>query len=137
MLSIAVRPFAAGAQTLPNRRLTPGAVAVAALADVCLPFYSRRHVRRVSNELKHRVYVEYFGGYRRGYVIDHLVPREIGGADNIRNLWPQPRAESKLKDAIENHARIEVCYGHRPLSEAQRAFMLDWRTAAAWSPTHR
>jgi len=62
-------------------------------------------------------------------VIDHLVPREIGGADDIRNLWPQPRAESFIKDAIENRARHEVCFEHRALAAAQRAFMRDWRNA--------
>jgi len=103
-------------------------------ADVCRPFYSRRHVRHVSSLLKHRIYVEYFGGYRRGYVIDHLVPREIGGADDWRNLWPQPRAESKIKDAIENRVRFEVCRGGRPLADAQRSFMRDWRSADKGPP---
>ncbi|MBV9973063.1 MAG: HNH endonuclease [Candidatus Eremiobacteraeota bacterium] len=129
--------IAAGAQMLPNNQLTPGAVATASAADVCLPYYSSRHVRHVSTQLKHQVYVEYFGNYRRGYVIDHLVPREIGGADELRNLWPQPRAESKVKDRIENRARFEVCDEHRPLSDAQRAFMRDWRSAAQWGPHPR
>jgi len=130
-------PLASGAQALPDHRFTPGAIAVANVADICLPFYSRRHARNVSTQLKHRVYVEYFGAYRRGYVIDHLVPREIGGADDIRNLWPQPRGESKIKDAIENRARFEVCGQGRPLGDAQRAFMRDWRSAAAWPFPHR
>jgi hypothetical protein len=125
-------PSAVTAPALPNTRLTPGDVAVHNVGDICRPFFSRRHPRRVSTQLKHSVYVRYFGGYRRGYVIDHLVPRELGGADDLLNLWPEPRSESKRKDAIENRAREEVCLTHRPLAEAQRAFVRDWETAARW-----
>lgn len=125
-------PTVAQPVTLPNTRLTPGAILSQNAADICAPGYSRRHPRRVSTQLKHLVYVRYFGGYRRGYVIDHLVPRELGGADDLRNLWPQPRLESKRKDAIENRAREEVCLGHRPLGDAQSAFLRDWVTAARW-----
>ena len=131
-LALALLPLAANSQALPNPRWTPGAVSISDASDVCRPFYGRRHPRHVSTQLKHRVYVEYFGSYRRGYVIDHLVPREIGGADDIRNLWPQPRTESTIKDGIENRARVEVCFEHRPLADAQQAFMRDWRSAGDW-----
>jgi hypothetical protein len=64
------------------------------------------------------------------YQIDHLVPLELGGApDDVRNLWPQPIAEAKVKDRIEDRLHRAVCRGREPLSAAQRAIVADWRRA--------
>ncbi len=116
-----------GAQVvMPNKHLTPGTVATANAGDVCRPFYGRRHPRMLSSMVKHAVYLRYFGRYRRGYRIDHLIPRELGGADDVRNLWPQPRDQSFMKDRIENRAHGVVCKGHRDLRTVQRAMAKDW-----------
>ena len=37
-----------------------------------------------------------------GCEIDHLISRDVGGADDPMNLWPQPWAEAHLKDHVES-----------------------------------
>jgi len=56
---------------------------------------------------------------RRGYVIDHLVPLELGGSNDVRNLWPQPRNEARAKDRIEDELHETVCSGRIRLVDAQ------------------
>lgn len=87
---------------LPDPHITPGEViATADTALLCAPGYANRPgVRRVSGEMKARVYWEY--GVRRTdsavipppapalgrsicCEVDHLVPLELGGSNGIRN----------------------------------------------------
>jgi hypothetical protein len=62
---------------------------------------------------------------------DHLVPLELGGSNDITNLWPEigkiPNPKDKVEDAL-NHA---VCGGRVSLAAAQRAIASDWQTAEA------
>jgi hypothetical protein len=55
----------------------------------------------VSNATKHQVYVAYRITDTHGYIIDHLIPLEIGGSNEIANLWPQPEKEARIKDKLE------------------------------------
>jgi hypothetical protein len=63
--------------------------------------------------------------------IDHLISRELGGADDIKNLWPQPYGTSPwnavLKDRVENRLHKEVCAKTISLSKARREIKTDWR----------
>ena len=63
--------------------------------------------------------------------IDHLISRELGGADDIKNLWPQPYGthpwNAVLKDRVENRLHKEVCAGRISLKQAQREIAVDWR----------
>jgi hypothetical protein len=61
--------------------------------------------------------------------LDHLVPLELGGSNDISNLWPQAGAVPNSKDPIENALRNAVCNGRVSLAEAQRAIATDWETA--------
>lgn len=58
------------------------------------------------------------------YVIDHLIPLEIGGTNNLLNLWPQPRLEARLKDKDENFAARNLRENVWTYIEAQ-AWILD------------
>jgi hypothetical protein len=93
----------------PNLNETPGLVRPLSRVAVCSTKWGldRRHV---TDAMKKRVAYAY--GVRwadRGrYEFDHLVPRELGGADDERNLWPQPLAEARVKDQEEN-ASIARC----------------------------
>ena len=40
-----------------------------------------------------------------------MIPLSIGGSDDIRNLWPQPIAEAKQKDALEDQVYHELLAG--------------------------
>ena len=44
---------------------------------------------------------------RKGYVVDHVVPIECGGADAPSNMQWQTVAEAKLKDRTERNCRRE------------------------------
>ncbi len=118
---------------LPDRALTPGVVVRGiTAAQVCSHGYARRARHRYDREwrrLAAAVRREY-GIRGPGYRIDHLVPIEVGGAPfNIRNLWPEPIAESRLKDEVENAAHARVCAGTQRIEDAQRAFERNWTTA--------
>lgn len=57
---------------------------------------------------------------------DHLVPNALGGAQDDRNLWPEP--VKGVKDAVEARVLAAVCHGRMTLLAAQTAFVHDWRT---------
>jgi hypothetical protein len=61
--------------------------------------------------------------------LDHLVPLELGGSNDISNLWPEAGAIPNAKDAVENRLRGEVCAGRVPLAAAQLAIASNWETA--------
>lgn len=101
---------------------TPGAVDPIPVAQLCSE--STRTRRHVSESTKRAVFAEYgiYGEERRRYVIDHRVPLEIGGGNDIRNLWPELRDAAERKDRLEDKARRDVCSGRVTLGEAQGRF---------------
>jgi len=44
---------------------------------------------------------------RKGYVVDHIVPLECGGADVPSNMQWQTVQEAKIKDRSERNCRRE------------------------------
>ena len=57
------------------------------------------------------------------YEVDHLISLEVGGSNDISNLWPESYAiknSSLIKDSFENHLHKEVCSGKLSLPDAQR-----------------
>ena len=58
------------------------------------------------------------------YEIDHLISRELGGADAIKNLWPESYYSqpwnAHRKDQLEKQITLE---------EARREIVNDWRKA--------
>jgi hypothetical protein len=53
------------------------------------------------------------------FEIDHVIPRELGGADSVLNLWPQPWPDAHKKDREENRLHRAVCAGTVTLEDAQ------------------
>lgn len=69
-------------------------------------------------------------GTAADYYEDHLISLELGGdPKDPKNLFPQPIAESKKKDVIEDKLHDLVCSKQITLSEAQRAIAKDWQAA--------
>lgn len=65
------------------------------------------------------------------YEVDHMIPRELGGADSLSNLWAQPWTgpwNAHMKDRLENKMHREVCLHHVTLEWAQEIF----RTQDGW-----
>lgn len=117
----------------PDPAQTPGAVAPVTAAIVCRRGYAK-HARHVTRELRRGAYREY--GIRpngKAFEVDHLVPLEIGGSNNIKNLWPEARFtqpwNSEVKDRLERRLHALVCRGRLPLSVAQQSIAQDWIAA--------
>jgi hypothetical protein len=67
---------------------------------------------------------------RAEFKIDHLIPRELGGADTIDNLWPQslrvkPYAADR-KEILTELLIEKVRSGRMTLADAQEAIRRDW-----------
>lgn len=125
----------AHAQPLQNARLTPGVVRTDISANQVCKIKWGKDARAVTAAMKKQVFVEY--GFpklnkdpRCPCEIDHLVSRELLGADDVKNLWVQSYSgpwNAHMKDRLENRLHAEVCAGRMSLAEAQREIRTDWR----------
>lgn len=111
-----------------DRRCSPGRITTASASEICVVGYAREH-RNVSQETKARVYLLYgithrgLYGHQGGYEIDHIVPLELGGSNEITNLYPEPYPAYVSKDRMENFMHDMVCDGSLSLDRAQKFFM--------------
>lgn len=126
---------------LPDPDLSPGAVLPAGPAEICVPGYTRK-VRNVSTATKNKVYADYHISHHGTgeYEIDHIVPLELGGSNDISNLFPQPaepRPGFHEKDTLENTLHDLVCAGKLDLATAQRDIASDWYAAYLTYVLHR
>ena len=99
-------------------------------ADICVPGYSSK-VRNVPDSEKNQVYAEYnIASHTAGeYEVDHLISLELGGSNDIANLWPEPaepRPGFHEKDKVENYLHDQVCSGAMTLSDAQAIISTNW-----------
>ena len=112
---------------LPNPALTPGVMRGLTKDVICSTRWGldRRHV---TTSMRRHVLMAYGVPWekRGNYELDHLIPRELGGADAERNLWPEPWPMAHLKDRVENAAHKAVCNGELGIVEAQRQMAKDW-----------
>ena len=120
---------------LNDLRITPGAIFHVSTATVCRKGYAGS-VRNVSTATKNKAYTEYgITTHRTGqYEIDHLISLELGGDNELKNLWPEPDdlgSNRNTKDNLENHLHALVCSGQVSLAAAQKAIATDWVKAYA------
>lgn len=122
------------ARVLPDSSLTPGATRTVTMGDIC----SQEHdevVRPVSETLRQKVFDEYGinGAPTENYEVDYLISPGLGGADDIRDLWPQPRYDtiwsSFVKDQLEDYLHGAVCGGNLSLAAAQKDIAGNWISA--------
>jgi hypothetical protein len=134
----------ARAGDLPNPELTPGVVAPHCdLAKACGTKWGKDH-RFVTAAMKAAVFKSYrFSGNQdkrcdnpdsktRRCEIDHSISRELCGADDVKNLWPQPYAgvwNATMKDTLENRLHEMVCAHQITLAAAQKAIATNWKKA--------
>jgi hypothetical protein len=118
---------------LPDHACTPGAIFPDATKDqICTSGYSS-NVRNVPDSVKNQAYAEYgIASHTPGqYEVDHLISLELGGSNDIANLWPEP-ADPKPgfheKDKVENYLHDQVCNGSMSLQDAQYKIANDWFT---------
>lgn len=116
---------------LQDTACSPGAViSTATKEQICVSGYSAS-VRNVPSSLKYQVYQEYgIASHTTGqYEVDHLVSLELGGSNDIANLWPEladPTPGFHQKDAVENYLHTQVCNGNIPLLTAQQEIATNW-----------
>jgi hypothetical protein len=117
---------------LPNPKLTPGAVVEVPRAKLCEKGYARS-VRHVSGHTKRAVYIQYGIKSHKGgkYEVDHLIPLELGGSNDLKNLWPQAYSgewNAHVKDALEGRLHKMVCEANPAitLNDAQEGIRTDW-----------
>ncbi len=119
--------------SVPRPQLTPGVVRPVMKSDVCAVSGNQALVVPVA--LQRRVFEEY--GIRNAqldaYEVDYLITPELGGASDIRNLWPQPYSSTvwnaRVKDALEQRLHQMVCDGQLDLATAQHDIATNWIAA--------
>lgn len=139
MLFAALALVPAFAQQLPQAALTPGATASATKDQLCSQKFHTRDVRLVTTAMKRQVFTSYktncypvvtakADGVQAcsAYEVDHLISLELGGANDVKNLWPQPIAEARHKDVLENWLHAQVCAGALDLKDAQHRIATNW-----------
>jgi predicted small lipoprotein YifL len=122
---------------LPDPSCTPGAFDPAVTqADVgstiCTPGYSSsvRPPESQTEAFKWNVAEPAYGQHEISGELDHLVPLELGGANDARNLWVQAGPIPNPKDQVEDALHQAVCAGRIPLRVAQREIAGNWITTA-------
>lgn len=133
-------------KSLPIPAATPGVTRDLTLDVICNTKWGKDR-RAVTAAMKRQVFASY--GYTgnkdwhctpdahgRTCEIDHLISRELGGADDVHNLWPEPYGgpwNAADKDRLENRLHMLVCQpspAHAlPLKDAQDAIRGDWTAA--------
>jgi hypothetical protein len=143
-LSIPTYAAAAAALTLSLALIPPTSaaqaqeVATTSQKEVCaitgrILTYSRVH-RKLILEEDRRIEFERAGipwTLHRLYVLDHIVPLCLGGADTELNRHPQALGPSRAKDRAEMTACRLVCHNKMSLQDAQKIFLnapsnIDW-----------
>jgi hypothetical protein len=116
---------------LPDSACTPGAIlSTGTKAAICQSGYART-VRNVPESVKNQAYSEY-GIVSRSpgeYEVDHLVSLELGGSNDLANLWPEiatPKPGFHEKDKVENYLHSQVCSGAISLRQAQIEIATNW-----------
>ena len=130
---------AANGDPLQDPACTPGAVDTAVTqaniqSTICVTGYTDtvRPPTSLTDPAKLQSMAAYSSpGSASVYEYDHLVPLELGGSSDVRNLWPETHASSYTKDGVENRLNNVVCSRQVTLAAAQQAIATDWTTAEA------
>jgi hypothetical protein len=132
--------LAGPANIYPDKAVTPGVVDPEATVDkVCTPKYTTK-VRHVTVDEKKALFARYHLKYiPHLYEVDHFIPLELGGSNDIKNLWPEPfepQPGAHEKDKVENALHKDVCKGKLTLEQAQQIISTDWYAYYLQLPKH-
>jgi hypothetical protein len=142
---------AADGYALPDPMCTPGAINTAVTqanirSTICSSGYtsSVRPPESITEPAKYQT-MDAYGSPESAsdYEYDHLVPLELGGSSDVRNLWPELDTGSpsqfdstdsygeNAKDGVEDRLNDAVCSGQVTLAATQQAIAANWTTADA------
>jgi hypothetical protein len=118
--------------SIPGSSLTPGATILADTQEVCA--LGNAANKSVTPTLRNSVFKEYGipTAEPGAYEIDYLITPGLGGADDIRNLWPHSYSSkwnARVKDKLEYRLHDLVCSGNLNLAQAQREIATNWIVA--------
>ena len=118
----------------PDRACSPGAYSSGLTrAVLCSSSFHTSAIRNVSESEKFAVEAEYGikpGHYGSALEIDHIVALELGGSNDIANLYPEKLDAApgyKVKDRLENKAHALVCAGAMTLRTVQFGIAMNWQ----------
>ena len=89
----------------------------------------RRHVTTATKRQLFAAYGISYPAPSGAYEVDHFIPLELGGSNDVANLWPElakPVPGFHEKDRVENYLHDQVCNAGMDLAEAQRKIVKDW-----------
>jgi hypothetical protein len=115
----------------PDPVMTPGAIDLGATKEkICNPGYTAT-VRNVPESVKKQVFNQYkIDSKSDKFEIDHLISLELGGTNDINNLWPQSYTtlpwNAHKKDVLENRLHKMICEGSISIQQAQQEISSDW-----------
>ncbi len=119
----------------PDAKYTPGATFPNLTEkQLCTPGYTAT-VRNVTDKEAWQVFVnygiesKYLTKDRANYEVDHFISLELGGNNDVANLWPQPyepKPGARQKDVVETSLHRRVCANELTLSQAQSIIAGDW-----------
>ncbi len=126
----ASKPACNANSALPDPACSPGAVLTTDLKTICTVGYTKT-VRDVSLSEKKKVFQEYGIPYSQhsNYEVDHIISLELGGSNDIKNLFPESYLISngaRTKDKLENYLHKKVCNGSVSIQEAQKEISTNW-----------
>jgi hypothetical protein len=118
---------------LPDRRCSPGAYySGLTKAVICSSTFRTSTIRNVPTSEKYAVEREYGmvpRAYGRTIEVDHIVSLELGGSNDLANLFPEPGsgvASYHVKDRLENRLHAMVCAGQMTLATSRSGIAGNW-----------
>lgn len=133
ILSIVLYSTAVYASSLPDINLTPGDTVEVSLDVLCTVGYTAT-VRNVPPSLRRQVFKNYNTDPNSDkFEVDHLISLELGGSNDIKNLWPESYTKlpytARAKDKLENKLHKLICTNKLDLKTAQQMISTDWISA--------
>jgi hypothetical protein len=127
----------------PDHNLTPGKTVLITLAKLCTTKWGT-DARKVTAAMKQQVIDEYNFDVKncprsnlnhalvRRVEIDHLIPRSLGGADHVDNLWPQcyeltKDNKSQQEDGAHKKDRLELALSARLCNKPSKALLVRYQ----------
>jgi hypothetical protein len=102
----------------------PGATETDDLAVIC---HQSTTARRCAFDAAFRRRMAKAYGVESCGEIDHRVSLELGGSNEVANLWCEPAPEFHQKDAVEDSLHAAVCRGDLSLDAARVILLERWR----------
>jgi hypothetical protein len=101
---------------------------------ICSAGFRTSSIRNVPDSERFAVEEEYGmtpGHYGSALELDHIIALELGGSNDIANLFPEKanaRPGYRVKDRLENRLHEMVCDGSMTLRAARFGISSNWQT---------